>query len=136
MSSLSINSRLDRNVYILTVTGQLTLGPHLKNLQQAARSALESSTPDGVILDVAGVRYADSAGLGELTIVYSLCTRKQCPLVLASVPVQLRQMLELTRLDALLPSAADIESAKHEAKARLKKMRGLPDAQADAAAGE
>jgi anti-anti-sigma factor len=134
--SLSINSRLDRNVYVLTVTGQLTLGPHLRNLQQAARTALESSTPEAVILDVAGVRYADSAGLGELTIVYSLCTRKQCPLVLAAVPAQLRQMLELTRLDALLPSAADIEGAKQEAKTRLRKRRGLPDAQADAAAGE
>jgi anti-anti-sigma factor len=108
----------------------------LRNLQQAARTALESSTPEAVILDVAGVRYADSAGLGELTIVYSLCTRKQCPLVLAAVPAQLRQMLELTRLDALLPSAADIEGAKQEAKTRLRKLRGLPDAQADAAAGE
>lgn len=133
--SLSINSRLDRNVYVLTVSGQLTLGPHLRNLQQAARAALESSTPDGVILDVAGVRYADSAGLGELTIVYSLCTRRQCPLVLASVPAQLRQMLELTRLDALLPSAADIESARQEAKTRLRKLR-TPGAQADAAASE
>jgi anti-anti-sigma factor len=133
--SLSINSRLDRNVYILTVVGQLTLGPHLRNLQQAARAALEAATPEAVILDVAGVRYADSAGLGELTIVYSLCMKKQCPLVLAAVPVQLRQMLELTRLDALLPSAADIEAAKQEAKARLKKLRA-PDARADAAAGE
>ncbi len=133
--SLSINSRLDRNVYILTVTGQLTLGPHLRNLQQAARSALEATTPEAVILDVAGVRYADSAGLGELTIVYSLCTRKQCPLVLAAVPLQLRQMLELTRLDALLPSAADIGAAKREAKARLKNLRA-PDARADAATGE
>jgi len=52
------------------------------------------------------------------------------------VPVQLRQMLELTRLDALLPSAVDVDTAKHEAKARLRKLRGLPDAQADAAAGE
>lgn len=133
--SLSINSRLDRNACILTVVGQLTLGPHLRNLQQAARAALEAATPEAVILDVAGVRYADSAGLGELTIVYSLCMRKQCPLVLAAVPVQLRQMLELTRLDALLPSAADIEAAKQEAKARLKKLRA-PDARADAAAGE
>ena len=133
--SLSINSRFDRNICILTVTGQLTLGPHLRNLQQAARSALETNTPDAVILEVAGIRYADSAGLGELTIVYSLCMRKQCPLVLAAVPVQLRQMLELTRLDALLPSAPDLEAAKQEAKARLKKLR-TPDARADAAAGE
>jgi anti-anti-sigma factor len=133
--SLSINSRFDRNICILTVTGQLTLGPHLRNLQQAARSALESATPDAVILEVAGIRYADSAGLGELTIVYSLCTRKQCPLVLAAVPMQLRQMLELTRLDALLPSAPDLETAKQEAKTRLRKLR-TPDARADAAAGE
>jgi anti-anti-sigma factor len=133
--SLSIDSRLDRNIYILTVTGQLTLGPHLRNLQQAARAALETSTPEGMILDVSGVRYADSAGLGELTIVYSLCMRKQCPLVLAAVPLQLRQMLELTRLDALLPSAADLDGAKQDAKARLKKLRS-PDARVDAAASE
>jgi len=133
--SLSIDSRLDRNICILTVTGQLTLGPHLRNLQQAARAALDAATPEGMILDVAGVRYADSAGLGELTIVYSLCMRKQCPLVLAAVPAQLRQMLDLTRLDALLPSAADVDSAKQEAKMRLKKLRN-PDAKADAAAGE
>ena len=134
--SLSISTRLDRNVCILTVVGQLTLGPHLRNLQQAARSALEAGTPDAVILEVAGVRYADSAGLGELTIVYSLCMRKQCPLVLASVPTQLRQMLELTRLDALLPSAPDVEAAKQEAKTRARKLRAGSDAQADAAAGE
>jgi anti-anti-sigma factor len=134
--SLSINSRLDRNVCVLTVTGQLTLGPHLRNLQQATRAALEAGTPEAVILDVAGVRYADSAGLGELTIVYSLCTRKQCPLVLASVPVQLRQMLELTRLDALLPSASDVDGAKQEAKTQMRKLRSGSDARADAAAGE
>ena len=134
--SLSISTRLDRNVCILTVVGQLTLGPHLRNLQQAARSALEAGTPDAVILEVAGVRYADSAGLGELTVVYSLCMRKQCPLVLACVPTQLRQMLELTRLDALLPSAPDVEAAKQEAKTRARKLRAGSDAQADAAAGE
>jgi anti-anti-sigma factor len=133
--SLSIDSRLDRNICILTATGQLTLGPHLRNLQQAARAALDAATPEGMILDVAGVRYADSAGLGELTIVYSLCMRKQCPLVLAAVPMQLRQMLELTRLDALLPSAADLDGAKQDVKSRLKKLRS-PDARADAAAGE
>ena len=103
--------------------------------QQAARAALDTSIPEGMILDVSGVRYADSAGLGELTIVYSLCMRKQCPLVLAAVPLQLRQMLELTRLDALLPSAVDLDGAKQEAKARLKKLRS-PDARADAATGE
>jgi anti-anti-sigma factor len=120
---LSITSRPDRNFQILTVTGTLTLGPNLKNLQQIARSALDTSSPDALIVDVSGLRYADSAGLGELTILYSLCTRKNCVLILTGVPNQLRQMLDLTRLDALLPSAPDIEAAKRLIKVRQSRPR-------------
>lgn len=100
------------------MTGNLTLGPHLRTVQQTARSVLESAAPDGLILDVAGIKYADSAGLGELTVVYSLCTHKNCALILVGVPHQLRQMLDLTRLDALLPAASDIEAAKRMVKGR------------------
>jgi hypothetical protein len=48
-------------------------------------------------------------------------------LILAGVPNQLRQMLELTRLDALLPSAADTEAAKRMAKARAQKQKGAEE---------
>jgi anti-anti-sigma factor len=122
---LSITSRPDRNFYILTLTGQLTLGPNLKSLQQMAQVAFETGSPDALIVEVGGVRYTDSAGLGELTILYSLCMRKQCMLILAGVPNQLRQMLELTRLDALLPSASDTEAAKRMVKAREQKQKDL-----------
>jgi anti-anti-sigma factor len=115
---LSITSRTDRNAQILTVTGNLTLGPNLKDLQQAARAAIEATSPEALVIDVSGLRYADSAGLGELTVVYSICTRKNCVVVLTGVPNQLRQMLDLTRLDELLPAASDIESARQVAKSR------------------
>jgi hypothetical protein len=46
-------------------------------------------------------------------------------LILAGVPNQLRQMLELTRLDALLPSASDTEAAKRMVKAREQKQKDL-----------
>jgi anti-anti-sigma factor len=115
---LSITSRPDRNFQVITLTGNLTLGPHLKTVQQTVRSVLESASPDGLVLDVAGIKYADSAGLGELTVVYTLCTQRKCVLILVGVPHQLRQMLDLTRLDALLPAAADIEAAKRMVKAR------------------
>jgi anti-anti-sigma factor len=122
--ALNINSRPDRNFCVMTITGHLTLGPNLRTLQQAARKALETGSFDGMILDVSGIRYTDSAGLGELTIVYTLCTRKNCALVLVAVPNQLQQMLELTRLDALLPSAPDIETAKRQLKLLMQKVRG------------
>lgn len=133
--ALSISSRPDRNCHILTVVGNLTLGPHLKNLQQMARAVLDGASPEGMILDVSGLRYTDSAGLGELTILYTLCNKKQCVLVLMGVPAQLKQMLELTRLDALLPSAPDVEAAKRHVKLQVQKQRGVLEAQ-DAVAGE
>lgn len=133
--ALSITSRPDRNCQVLTVAGSLTLGPNLKNLQQAVRAVLDSSSaPDGVILEVSGLRYTDSAGLGELTILYTLCNKKQCILVLTGVPAQLKQMLELTRLDALLPSAPDIEAAKRYVKLQQQKLRSMEAH--DAVAGE
>lgn len=132
---LSIASRPDRNYHVLTVVGNLTLGPHLKSLQQMARVVLDGGPPDGLILDVSGLRYTDSAGLGELTILYTLCNKKHCVLVLIGVPAQLKQMLELTRLDALLPSAPDVEAAKRHVKLQLQKQRGVLEAH-DAVAGE
>ena len=122
--SLSISSRPERNLHVLTITGHLTLGPTLKTLQQTARTALDSGAPDGLILDVTGIRYADSAGLGELTIVYTMCTRRRCGLILMGVPHQLRHLLELTRLDALLPSAPDIDTARRRMKELVSKLRG------------
>jgi anti-anti-sigma factor len=126
---LTVTSRSERNCQVITAVGNLTLGPHLKNLQQAVRAALEAGSPEGMIVDVSGLRYADSAGLGELTILYTLCNKKQCFLVLTGVPAQLKQMLELTRLDALLPSATDVEAAKRHIKLQLHKTH-------DAVAGE
>ena len=127
--ALSITSRIDRNVQVLTLMGNLTLGPTLKSLQQLARTALENGSLEALLVDVSNVKYADSAGLGELTILYSICSRKNCPLILVGVPHQLRQMLDLTRLDALLPSAGDIEAAKRPVKQKAGRPRDLNETQ-------
>lgn len=116
--ALTITSRVDRNIQILTLVGNLTLGLTLQNLQRLVRSALEAPGIEALLLDVAGVKFADSAGLGELTVVYSLCSRKQCPVILVGVPLQLRGLLELTRLDVLLRSVPDIEVARRLLKPR------------------
>jgi anti-anti-sigma factor len=100
--ALSVTSQLDRKFHVLAVTGNLTSGPDLTRLQRAARRALESGTADGLILDLSGTPQADSAGLGELTVIYSLCVRNGFTLILKGVSDQLRRMLASTHLDALL----------------------------------
>jgi anti-anti-sigma factor len=127
--ALNVTSRLDRHILILTGEGNLTLGPHLRALEQTAKAGIDSASPEGLVVDLSGINHVDSAGLGALTILYTICNKKACILVLMGVPAQVKQMFDLTRLDALLPCVPDLEAAKAYIKSHLGKAR-------DAAAGE
>lgn len=117
---LTVTSRVEDNLAILDLTGPLTLGPSLNTLRDTARQLLSKTGVAGIILRVADVTTTDSAGLGELTVIYTFATRRGCPIRLVEVSPNLRKMLELTRLDGLLPSTGDLATAKKE----LKKASG------------
>jgi len=120
---LNIESRVEDSFAILELAGQLTVGPGLSTLRDDARKLLSSSKLSGLILHVSQITQADSAGLGELTLVYTLATKRGCPIRLVEASPHLRKMLEITHLDGLLPSAADINSAKQEMKHSLAEPR-------------
>jgi anti-anti-sigma factor len=109
---LSVRTRVENEIAILDLEGTLTLGPTLQNLREIAKQALADHRPKGVVLGVAGLAAVDSAGLGELTVVYTLCSRQGCPIALAGPGQNLRTMLEVTHLDGLLPSADSVSSAR------------------------
>lgn len=111
---LSVTSRMEDGFAILELSGTLTLGPSLNALRDEARDALNTNKVSGLILDVAAISAVDSAGLGELTVVYTLAARRNCSLRLVQVSPRLLKLLELTRLDGLLQTAADVTSAKKE----------------------
>ena len=113
---LTVTSRLEDGFAVLEVSGSLTLGPSLSILRETARRTLDTTKLAGMILEVGGVTATDSAGLGELTVVYTFASRRGCRLMLIDVTPSLQKMLELTHLDALLPSASDLASAKQQLK--------------------
>lgn len=55
----------------LTLTGDLTLGPQLSDFARKAAAALTTCKPAGTFLHLAGLEQIDSAGLGELVILYT-----------------------------------------------------------------
>ena len=114
--SLDVTSRVEDDFGILELSGSLTLGPSLNALRDNARQLLSTKKLAGVILRVAEVTNTDSSGLGELTVVYTLATKRGCPIRLVEVSSSLHKMLELTRLDGLLPSTSSVTSAKAEMK--------------------
>ena len=112
MPPLTISVRVEDSFAILDLSGGLTLSPSLSTLREVARNALQRNKIDGIILCVSQITATDSAGIGELTIVYTISMKRSCPIVLVGVSPSLGKMLELTRLDGILPSAGDIASAK------------------------
>ena len=102
-----VAAHVKNEIAILELEGSLTLGPTLHALRDELRRLLTSSKLRGVILDAAKLATADSAGLGELTVAYTLASRQGCPLVLAGATSNLTHMLKVTHLDELLPAVPD-----------------------------
>lgn len=92
---------------ILTFEGPLTLS----NLF-ALQGELRKESPALTVLDLAGVPYMDSAGMGAVINYYVSCQKNGRKLVLAGVNKRVHTLLELTNTDKLLtmvPTVADAE---------------------------
>jgi anti-anti-sigma factor len=111
---LSVTPRVEERFGILHLAGPLTLSPSLSSLRDATRQILSSGNLAGLILGMKDVTTVDSAGLGELTIVYTFASRQNCSIRLVGVSPSLHKMLEMTRLDELLVTADDWTSAKSQ----------------------
>ena len=93
--------RLPNNTAVVTLQGALTLGTSLK----IADSQIQSAIADGVtrmVLDLAGVNYIDSAGLGLIVYVYGILNDKQGVLRICGVTSQVQSLLHLTKTDTFL----------------------------------
>src|ERR1700760_409569 len=109
---LSVASYMENEIAILELEGALTLGPSLRMLRDKSRELFGPTPITCLVVKVGKVTAVDSAGLGELTVIYTLTANRNCRLALVGVSPSLRAMLEVTRLDGLLPVADDVASAK------------------------
>jgi anti-sigma B factor antagonist len=103
---------------VVTLVGSLTLGTSLKIADTQIQSLISSGVSH-IVLDLTGVNYVDSAGLGALVHTYGLTQQSNGSLRLCGVQKNLAAMLKMTRADAFLPidptaeaSLAAIESAR------------------------
>jgi anti-sigma B factor antagonist len=65
----------------------------------------------GLIIDLGGVGYMDSSGVGILLLAKSYCEKKDIPLRIAAVQEPVRRVLELTKLSDYLPLCGSTEDA-------------------------
>ena len=113
MINLYIDQRRNADVTILDLKGRLRVGGNAVALHRSIRAlVLEKKTQ--IILNLAGVTFIDSCGLGELVASQVSVENKSGEIKLIGLTEQLRELLSATRLltvfDTYASEAEAIES--------------------------
>jgi anti-sigma B factor antagonist len=96
-----------RGARIMTLTGPLTLRT-LFDFQDASRREVSKA----VVVDISGVPYMDSAGLGALISIFASCQRTKRGFALTGLSDRIRTLFEVTHCDGLLPCFDTIDAAE------------------------
>jgi anti-sigma B factor antagonist len=96
-------------VRIFRLTGPLTLN-NLFEFQDEARAGTDSA----IVIDLSGVPYMDSAGLGAVLGIMAACHRKGRGFGTAGVHERLRTLFKVTGVDGLIPTFDSVEIAERK----------------------
>ena len=102
MAELNIRERQAGEVTVLDMDGRITIGEGSVALRSAVRRLLEEGKKN-ILLNLAGVGYIDSSGIGELVSSYTAINKEGGQLKLLS----LTQKLQNDRAQVLLKQEVD-----------------------------
>ncbi|HEX3354964.1 MAG: STAS domain-containing protein [Terriglobales bacterium] len=94
--NLKIVKRLVNGVTVVTCNGRVMFGEEAAALRESLKEAL-SKTPR-MVLDLSGVTYIDSGGLGMIVGVFSSARAAGADIKLTGLGQRLRDVLQITKL--------------------------------------
>ena len=97
MAELDVNERQAGVVTILDLTGEVRLGDSSVALRDSVRK-LADGGKNKVLLNLAGVKYIDSSGIGELIANYTTVSRQGGQLKLLKLTDRVQNLLVITKL--------------------------------------
>jgi len=97
MAELNINERQAGDVTVLDMSGKITIGEGSVALRAAIRRLLEEGKRR-ILLNLAGVSYIDSSGIGELVSSYTAINKESGQLKLLNLTQKLQDLLTITKL--------------------------------------
>ena len=96
---------------IFRFSGPVTLR-NLFGMQEQLRGA---ALPALIILDLSGVPYMDSAGMGAVINHYVHCQNKGSKMIAAGVNSRVMELFKMTKVDTVIALAATVEEAEGKA---------------------
>ena len=97
MAELNMKERQAGDVTVLDMDGKITIGDGSVALRSAVKRLLEEGKKK-VLLNLAGVGYIDSSGIGELVSSYTLINNANGQLKLLNLTQKLQDLLTITKL--------------------------------------
>lgn len=97
MAELNIHERQAGDVTVLDMSGKITIGEGSVSLRTAVRRLLEEGKKR-ILLNLAGVSYIDSSGIGELVSSYTAINKEGGQLKLLNLTQKLQDLLTITKL--------------------------------------
>jgi anti-sigma B factor antagonist len=97
MAHLTINERNAGNVTILDLGGRITIGEGSVQLREAVRRLLEQGNKN-LLINLGGVDYVDSSGIGELVSCYTTTKNQGGQLKLLNLTKKIQDLLSITKL--------------------------------------
>ena len=97
MAELDVKERQAGDVTILDMTGEVRIGEGSISLRDSIRNLADQGKKK-VLLNLAGVKYMDSTGVGELIANYTTITRNGGQLKLLNLTDRIQNLLVITKL--------------------------------------
>ncbi|HEX8197223.1 MAG TPA: STAS domain-containing protein [Pyrinomonadaceae bacterium] len=110
MAELTINERQAGDVTVLDMSGRITIGEGSVALRTAIRRLLEEGKKK-ILLNLGGVGYIDSSGIGELVSSFTAINKEQGQLKLLKLTQKLRDLLAITKLLTVFDTYDDEQEA-------------------------
>lgn len=108
--ALTAKARQVGNVAIVDLHGKVTLGENTGILRDELRSLLAQGKKH-IVLNMKGVSYVDSAGLGELVGAYTTAANQGGAVKLLHLQGKMRDLLQITKLETIFPTFDDEQAA-------------------------
>jgi anti-sigma B factor antagonist len=102
-------------ISVLSVQGKLVLGDSARAFRDAVDELLKAGNQQ-IVINLSGVPFADSAGLGAIAVNFSSVKTAGGRLAMAETQPAVRYLMELTKLTTLIP----LYSSEQEAVSSLR----------------
>jgi anti-sigma B factor antagonist len=96
-ASMQIDERTVGTVKVLDVTGQITMGQGNTQFKDKIHSMV-SQGHKKILVNLGGVSYVDSAGLGELVAAFTTVSRNGGKMKLVNMTKKMNDLLAITKL--------------------------------------